>query len=535
MAWGVPVFLATVIVTYMLIRIGYRNIPLERDEGAYLYMGRLLVEGGVPYVDFFEAKPPGIFYVYALLHILSGGNLAWMHVLMAIVVAVSTLFLYGLARSWIGNGPALVTVVVFSALSMSIQASGFTLQSEHFVVFFSLAGLYALDRALAMNRPWLALVAGVLFGCSLSIKQNGVFFMMFAMAYSFLAYPSPRKERWRYARMLVAGAVLPLMALLAIIFFQGALGQLWFWVVEVARYYVGTLTFDEALELLSLKSGLLFHENPLLWVLGGLGAMLFWAGPGQRWQRMTVGSFLVMSALTLVPGLRFFGHYFLMFFPALAICAGALVQLAVRWPLRNTHVSNGVKSARLLIAVCLFAGALIQDRHDYFDPDHEKVLRRAYHTNPFPEARMVADLINERIRPGDGVFVMGFEPQIHVYTGTRSPIRWVNTNALLLVHPLADSVRNEVRSVLASSPPRFVVWVQHYSSWMPPKNADQSFIGEYWDQLHREYDVIACYEQYPPYELHVMTGEAARNYSPKGELFLFLAERRETSTGATAQ
>ena len=51
----------------LLTRYHFLDVPLERDESAYAYMGKLALEGGAPYRDFYEMKPPLIFYAYAVL------------------------------------------------------------------------------------------------------------------------------------------------------------------------------------------------------------------------------------------------------------------------------------------------------------------------------------------------------------------------------------------------------------------------------------------------------------------------------------
>lgn len=527
---AVPVLLALVVATFFTVRIAFRDIPLERDEGTYIYMGGYLLEGAVPYLDFFETKPPGLHYTYALLHMIAGGDLAWMHIWTALVIAASTLLLFGLARAWFGPLAALTAAVAYSVLSMSFHASGFTVQSEHFVVFFALSGLLSLDRGLAHRSPVLVMFAGTLICWATSIKQNGVFLAIFSILYCLFAYPvsGPIVDTKRWVLRisgLAIGAIIPLAAFVVIMWVQGSLAECWFWMVEVAgKYYVGQLAPEDPQKLLTIVIARLFQEHPVVWFAAGAGTLLVWAGPWPTWKKTSFVAFLVLSVCTVVPGFRFLGHYFQMLFPALAIGVGVLFDVVT-----NRTFKERSGPITMLLASVLFIGTLAAHRKQYFDPDHTLVLREAYSTNPFPEARMAADLINARLRPGEGVFVMGFEPQIYVYTGTRSPTRWINPSALLYVHPIADRIRAEVRTALAAASPRFVVWVQHASSWSPPGETDQSFVMEYWEALHRDYEVIGYYEQSPPFVLNVVTGVAAREYIPKGDLFIFVAERRPPS------
>jgi hypothetical protein len=513
-----PVFLAILLLTYAWVRIGFRDIPLERDEGAYVYMGGVLLDGGVPYIDLLEPKPPGLFYTYALLYAISGGDLAWMHVWMALLVTGSALLLHALACRWMGQGAAMVSVAAFVGLSMSLQASGFSIQSEHIVVFFSLAGLLVLDRSLEKGS-WSGLVlAGMLLCWSVITKLNGVFFALFGTVYALFAHPAREGGRVKMLGRLplLGGGALVVLA---------AWAHIWLW-ADLATDYVARMTWADAMSLLPRRMEVMLRDAPVWWALACLGMPAIMVGPLMQRQRVALGLFVVASLLTVVPGWRFFGHYFLMLFPALALCVGQLANVIAHW--MGARIEQGrALPVHLIFAIGVFVVDLCMQRMKYFEPDHTAVLRYVYTSNPFPEARMVADLINSRKRPGDGVFVMGFEPQIYLYTDTRSPTRWLNTNALMYVHPLADSVRSEVRHALAANPPRFVVWSQHFTSWMPPPRSDQSFLESYWNELHRDYRVIAWFEQDPTFNLTVVIGDEASSYTPKGDRYIFLAERKD--------
>lgn len=57
-AWAV-VLMALVALVVFAVRWRLREFPLERDEGEYAYMGRLILEGGAPYGEAANMKWPG--------------------------------------------------------------------------------------------------------------------------------------------------------------------------------------------------------------------------------------------------------------------------------------------------------------------------------------------------------------------------------------------------------------------------------------------------------------------------------------------
>src|SRR2546423_15060140 len=73
------VLLIFTLLLVVLIRSKFFTIPFERDEGAYSYYGKLLLQGKIPYVDFMEQKFPGLFYFYAMIVGLFGDTVKGMH------------------------------------------------------------------------------------------------------------------------------------------------------------------------------------------------------------------------------------------------------------------------------------------------------------------------------------------------------------------------------------------------------------------------------------------------------------------------
>ena len=54
------------------LRWPYLDVPLERDEGEYAYMGRLLLAGVPPFKAAVNMKLPGVSGMYALLMVIFG-------------------------------------------------------------------------------------------------------------------------------------------------------------------------------------------------------------------------------------------------------------------------------------------------------------------------------------------------------------------------------------------------------------------------------------------------------------------------------
>ena len=60
-----PVALALFVLLVLDAANPVTNLP-TRDGGTYLYAGRLILRGELPYINIWDNKPPAIYYINAL-------------------------------------------------------------------------------------------------------------------------------------------------------------------------------------------------------------------------------------------------------------------------------------------------------------------------------------------------------------------------------------------------------------------------------------------------------------------------------------
>ena len=69
--------LAILVLLIIFIRLKLDGIPMERDEGIYAYGGRMILDGKVPYLDFYEQKFPGLFYFILMQRLWRFSGVHW--------------------------------------------------------------------------------------------------------------------------------------------------------------------------------------------------------------------------------------------------------------------------------------------------------------------------------------------------------------------------------------------------------------------------------------------------------------------------
>lgn len=107
-------------------------------------------------------------------------------------------------------------------------------------------------------------------------------------------------------------------------------------------------------------------------------------------------------AVGISSGLYFREHYFIQWLPGIALLAGlggAVICREVR--------ARGATVVAVPIAAMCFLAPPTLARMDLLTEEPDRIARRIYGLNPFPEARVIADLIARSSAPDDTVFILG--------------------------------------------------------------------------------------------------------------------------------
>ncbi|MCK5010119.1 MAG: glycosyltransferase family 39 protein, partial [Deltaproteobacteria bacterium] len=116
--WSEIIILIT-ILAIAAIRYRLLGVPLERDEGEYAYMGQLLLQGILPYVEAYNMKFPGIYFLYALILTLFGQTHTGIH-LALLFANVATIFLIYLLGKYLFDAlTGTVAGISYGIISMS--------------------------------------------------------------------------------------------------------------------------------------------------------------------------------------------------------------------------------------------------------------------------------------------------------------------------------------------------------------------------------------------------------------------------------
>ena len=106
-----------------VVRIPSLLQPIGPDQGIMSVIGEGVLNGGVPYWDYFEMASPAIFFTYALMFKIFGPIMAAIPLTDMLVSMVTTFFVFILARDVWGSKVGYVSAQVYAFFSSGERKS----------------------------------------------------------------------------------------------------------------------------------------------------------------------------------------------------------------------------------------------------------------------------------------------------------------------------------------------------------------------------------------------------------------------------
>jgi hypothetical protein len=301
--------LALITLVALLTRIGEFGNPLSHvDDQFYLFTGKAILRGELPYVDVWDRKPIGLFLIYAGVAALGGPSMLVYRVV-AFLFALSTSFVILKIGERVAGWKAGVAAAI-AYLVLLPTLGGANGQSP---IFYNLliagAALLAIDAFVrGRGALWLrAVCAMALCGLAIQIKPTSLFEGIF-FGLLFLA------SEWRNSRslgklaaltfLMIAVALAPTVAAFATYAWFGHLQEMWTATV-VSNFTKSALPWPD--KVARIPQVLLFLSVPMLIAGRTVAVELRERGPSKL--ATFLAGWLVAALMGYVSVANFFDHY----------------------------------------------------------------------------------------------------------------------------------------------------------------------------------------------------------------------------------
>lgn len=497
---------AGIVFVYVILRINMVNIPLERDEGMFGYMGQLILDGGLPYRDAFDHKPPVVFYLNALALILVPPTPFGIHLFLHIYNFITLIALYMLARTyWESPRAGLWVALAFAVFSSSPGIEGYAATTEMFLLLpLTLSFLFAV-LAVRKGRSYCSVLSGLFGALTFWTKQTSAFIILFFVLYLIVAQlPGHRVKSFDFVRRPLKSLLLWCCGFLTIslmivgyFYYGGGLDEFLYANFTYNFTYSKGLKFTTVLPAFWRVIRKIVSGNFFIIFVGLVVSIVSMFR--RKKTGYVVSAFFLFSFLSTIPGHAYW-HYFAQLAPAIAIAGGYGVFLIIE-SMRNKKLKVLCSSLCVLGIVAI---PVIVHHGYYITRSPEEISRYYFGVNPFPESIELAEFLAARTCRKDSIFIFGSEPQLLLYAQRKSAASFPYLYPLMSEYPGYKEFQRQVWDDITRAQPRYIITVDLPTSLGWDGKADLWLAMKLGQLMDRNYYLEA-----------VMTIE-----KPKGKLFI---------------
>jgi hypothetical protein len=380
----------------------------SNDEATYSALASKLLAGGTMYTDAVDHKPPGIAWLYAGIYGISAPyELPYVRVVFIGLVTLTGILLGELAADLAGDPRARVAGVVYVLLTVTGFAPNTQAANTELVLNAPLTLAAAATVALRRQQHWSrallwAIAAGVATGvASLFRYQAALAGLAWLVS---LGTARPRALQAAGACGLAIGFAIVAGMLVGGFAMTGHLDAFLFWGWRYNFRYIAAVPIQRQLVRFAAEAA----PIALMWAPAIVLALAARRRMGLAWL------WAAAMAVAVCIGGRFFGNYFLMLTPPLAILAAAGL-LALHDSDRRRRAAWLAATAAVFALVSVAAAAA----WDRIKPDTRLDDDRY---------RAAGEWIESHSRPEDRLLVWGDSAQIYVYSRRLMGTRFAFTN-----------------------------------------------------------------------------------------------------------
>src|SRR6476660_5196624 len=295
--------------------------PIDSEE-MYSVVANEIIDGGRPYIDAVERKPPLLFWTYAAVFKIAGEfNWKALHIVALAWTLGAMAGLYVIGRELFDRNTGLIAALFYSVFQPWWTSKNLSFDGEMLMnlpIIWACAVVFR--RSSSRLRPEL-FAAGAFLGVASLLKQPAAIAAVPLGIY--LLLPSYRTSRrllprasFTHAAMLTTGFFCDLALVAVVLHRQGILREAIYWTIT-----------DHTIPYVFWKKGILVT---LAYVVGFLPLLMgaamairdkraIWAGKNA--ERTALLGLLVASAVGAAAGARFYEHYYIQLVPPLALLA----------------------------------------------------------------------------------------------------------------------------------------------------------------------------------------------------------------------
>lgn len=487
--WVEPVTWASLAIALIIAALPTLLYPLTRDQGIYAYIADLMRQGGAPFRDAWELKPPAVYFVYQLAFLLFGRSELGVRLFDVLYALVSAGAVCALAWEAFRDRHIAVLSGWLYAFCYYFMVHFHSMATpEAFMTPFLLISIYGLLRgARKHSRPsWL--FGGVAGGFVFWFKPTAGLPILAVLIWACV-------ELWRerlYGRAILSrvavfalGGMLGLLPIGLYLYGHGLREMLEIWSAYGAGAYLeapGLARGSGILAMLDVIVAYMRDWQLLLWLslTGAIGAFA-WRRRNRNGEALVL--FWLFSALaTLVQGKLFEYHWIPVLAPTVVLSAMSLVWIAQHLQERLSILLCDMRNIFVVVVIIGLVMWLGYDRIVRYRSALAYVTGRLSAERYYAQfnigqdfsptaTRNAAAYLRTHTQPGETVLIWGVEPLVNFLAERRSPTNFISFYVLVTGkgrNPRLEAWRQDFLEDIRRTPPTYIVLVNNDISPLAP-------------------------------------------------------------------
>lgn len=442
-------FLFLIIALNIFIRLPYTNIPLFHvDEAIYALVAKDFLGGNVLYKGVWDHKPPGIYFIYALIFkLFSSTTMYYMRLFTIFWTSLITYFIFKLANYLYTAKVGLLSALFFVIFSTTyLPREVIAANSEIFMILPYILCIYYFIKGEEFFKPFFLIASGIFCGAAILIKQPGIFSVGVVFFYTLLI-PKILNNKFSFKDMLrknlyfTTGIIIVSTPIVLYFFFHNAF---WEFIREALLF---SLTYVKYMQHNPLRAFLdsvdiYIFPNILFWCLS-ISSLIFILFNlfnkniekedsllNKKNRNILIILWTIFSFAGVSIGKKFEPHYFIQIIPVLSILSGYGLSMLIN----KKYFHKILQSySKIIIVSFLVLGTVIpfQRYHGSFG-----FLKRYYYflTNKYiilSREEQAANFIKQNTKPKEKIFVWGNSPQVY-FLANRDPASRIVFNNVIV-------------------------------------------------------------------------------------------------------
>lgn len=483
--------LAIFLLMFIIVTLGVqlRWIPkfhdIDIDSGVYSYAGTRILEGELPYRDFWDHKPPGIYYLNALAFKLLGLTpwaLWWLGLVWITTIVVMLFLILFKLSGW--TVASLATFFFLLTLHHPIVYKGGNFPETYALLPQVLIIWCTLMFFTSGNNRWIFLI-GIFTAFAFLLKQTTTAIGLASIGVIFIKDFQVRIFSHSLKRILLftTGGFIPILSVVGYWYAHDALYELWEAVIEYNLLYSqGGFTIRSIYA--SIRKLAIPQPFATLFALSIVSAIVFFfknfprlplqisnavnsseevnisnADNGLDWRKWLFATVMIaipVEVMMISYSGRTFGHYFMTPLPVLVIAIAYLFH-SISMDLRRWSFNE----YRMITIVSLIAVLILPWFLEIYSRALPKKKQLLEVEAIFSMDSYLIDEVNDHIRevsnPDQPILVWGNSAQIYFYSGRRSSSRYFYNYPLLMPGYDNQERFEEFMADLQADPPTIVI------------------------------------------------------------------------------